>query len=119
SGDGRHGVPAGEWIDELHFPAVAGVRIALFSDPGQRLAAARIRVAENRGCLAERRYRAERLQVVAVAGEGGALATGDRLHVLGVGLVELRGERGDDRQVEAVQPDDRVRSRIAMIVPGP
>src|SRR3990170_1758293 len=45
--DGRHRRPAGERIDELHPPAVAGGRGLVLCQPGKRRAAARIGIVED------------------------------------------------------------------------
>src|SRR5574341_1875222 len=54
-GDGGHGMPAGERVDVLEFPAVARIRILVLGDLRERLAAARVRVGEDRRSPAVRR----------------------------------------------------------------
>src|SRR5258706_2278714 len=118
-GNGRHRVAAGEGIGELHLPAVAGVGILVLRQQRQRLAAALVRVVEDRRGLAERRPGLERHQAAAEAGGSRAFAARDRLHFLGVELVELRGEGLHDADVEAVHPYHRLVAGVAVVVEGP
>src|SRR5688572_24051327 len=117
--DGRHRVPAGERVDELHLPAVAGVGRLVLGELGERLAAARIRVVEDRRGLAERRFGPDRQQVGPEARGGSAFAARHRLHLLRERLVELRAEGLDDADVEPVQPHHWLLARVAVVVPGP
>ena len=120
--DGRHRRAAGQRIDVAQLVAQPGIGRLLLLQLGQRLAAARIGVVEDR-----RGGRAvvvpHRHHVVAEARQ--AVAFGPR-HVLHLGVVVL-GEAGVEeaqhRDVQAVQPHHRLGhaldALVAMVVPGP
>ena len=117
--DGGHRVPAGQRVDELHLPAVAGVGILVLRHLGERLPAALVRIVEDRRGLAERRGRSHWRQALAEARHRGAFAARYRLHLLRVDLVELGGEGLHDADVEAVHPYHRLVAGIAVVMPGP
>src|SRR5216684_3106175 len=94
------------------------MRIAVTAKLLQRLAAARIRVAEHRrgartGSVLERQH------VGAVARERVAFGPGDRLHLLGIALGEARIKERYQRNIEAIEPDDGLLARVAVIVKRP
>ena len=94
------------------------MRIPVTAKLLQRLAAARIRVAEHRrgagtGSVLERQH------VGAIARQGIAFGPGDRLHLLRIALGEARVEKRHQRNIEAVEPDDGLLARIAVVVERP
>ena len=84
----------------------------------ERLARARVRIAEHR-CRQRLRRVVERQQVGAVARLRVAFGLRDRLRRLGIALHEARVEERDDRDVEAVEPHHRLIARVAVVVPRP
>ena len=107
--DRRHRVAAGERVDELHLPAVAGVGVlVLRASRRQRLAAALVRIVEDRRGLAERRAAPTGARPWPKRATEAPSLRDHRLHLLRVDLVELGGEGLHDADVEAVHPHHRL-----------
>src|SRR5207253_6279923 len=72
--DRRHGMAAGERVDEPHLPAVAGVGILIARQKIERFAAARIGVVEYGRRLPKWSHRAQRREAIAEPRGGRAFA---------------------------------------------
>ncbi len=110
--DRRHRIAAGRRVDELHLDAMAGMERAVSVHAFERLAAPRVRVREQR-----------RGFPVALKTPAAADLTPKRVRRIAfllwrpaalssrVMLGEARVEHVDDRNIEAIHPDDRVSGR--------